>query len=393
MDIPISKPYLTRKDKNAILEPINDGWLVQGSKVQLFEKKFADFTNAAFAVATSNCTTALHLALIALNIQKGDKVIVPSFTYVASANAVEYTGATPIFCDIDLRTFNIDVNKIVSIIEKEKGIKAIMPVHLFGLCADMEEIMNIAREYCFKVVEDCACGFDAWVSKKHSGTFGDCGCFSFHPRKSITTGEGGMLITNDAMVAENVKLLRDHGANKSDLHRHHSKNGSLLPEFNVLGYNYRLTDIQGALGVAQMSQAKEIMDKRRDIVKIYQQELSEISKLLTPFVPDGYTHGYQSYVCLFGGDIALQTQDKNIIESLNWQRNIFMKKLESRGISTRQGTHAVHTLGYYRNKYSLCDYDYLQSYKADRLSIAFPLYPQMSQIELEYVIHTIKECI
>ena len=150
---------------------------------------------------------------------EADKVIVPSFTYIASANAIEYVGAVPIFCDIDLESFNINLESLREILDKQSKIKAIMPVNLFGLCANMESIIEIAKKYNVKVIEDSACGFDSWIGSKHSGTFGDCGCFSFHPRKSLTTGEGGMLITNNSEIAQKVRSLRDHGASKTDFQR------------------------------------------------------------------------------------------------------------------------------------------------------------------------------
>ncbi|WP_416859964.1 DegT/DnrJ/EryC1/StrS family aminotransferase [Helicobacter ganmani] len=391
MNIPISKPYFDDEDKKGILEPLESGWVVQGPKVNAFEKKIVDFTKSKFAIATSNCTTALHLGLVALGIQRGDKVIVPSFTYVASANAIEYIGATPIFCDIDLKTFNIDIQQLIKIIEEQKDIKAIMPINLFGLCTDMIKIMEIAKKYNLKIIEDSACGFDSWIKDKHSGTFGDCGCFSFHPRKAITTGEGGMLITDREEIALRVKMLRDHGAGKSDLQRHNDKNGFLLPNFDVLGYNYRMTDLQGALGNSQMDKAQDIMQKRRSIAKRYDSALSGIEQLILPSAPKGYIHGYQSYVCIFGGKESLKSHNIQIIDSISEKRNLFMRELSNKGIATRQGSHAVHTLGYYKNKYHIAEKDYLQSYKADRLSVSLPLYPQMTEMELEYVIKTIKE--
>ena len=218
MKIPITKPVFDNEEKEAIIKPLETNWLVQGPYVAEFERLFAEFTGARFAKAASNCTTALHLALDALGIKTGDKVILPSFTYIASANAIELTGAEVIFCDIDLRTFNININKIEEILENdnEKKVKAIMPVHLFGLCANMPKIMELAKHHNLKVVEDSACGFNARINNKHSGTFGEIGCFSFHPRKSITTGEGGMIVTNEEGVFNEVSSLSDHGASKSD---------------------------------------------------------------------------------------------------------------------------------------------------------------------------------
>ena len=400
-NIPITKTIFDKDEELAIIEPLRSGWVVQGPNVSKFQDKFANFTNSRFAYATSNCTTALHLGLVAMGIKKGDKVIVPSFTFVASANAVEYTGAEVVFCDIDLRTFNIDETRLENLIKNDKNIKAIMPVNLFGLCANMPAIMQIAKKYNLKVIEDSACGFDGWIENRHSGTFGDCGCFSFHPRKSISTGEGGMLITNDEKIAGLVSMLKDHGASKSDLQRHIEKGGSLLPNFDILGYNYRMTDIQGALGSCQMDKKERIMNGRRRIAKKYDdalksevvnnKKLSEI--LIPPYIPNGYKHGYQSYVCLFTDGVDLTELNKDIIDNINQKRNNLMQILEENGIATRQGTHAVHTLGYYKVKNNFKDEDFLNSYAADRLTISLPMYADMSDEEFQYVIDHIKKAL
>lgn len=393
MNIPITKTIFGDEEKEAIVKPLETGWVVQGPNVAKFQTMFADFTGSKYAHASSNCTTALHLGLEAMDITKGDKVIVPSFTYVASANAVEYTGAEVVFCDIDLKTFNIDETKLEEMIKKDSSIKAIMPVNLFGLCANMPYIMELAKKYNLKVIEDSACGFDGWIGDKHSGTFGDCGCFSFHPRKSICTGEGGMLITDDEDIASKVSQLKDHGASKSDLQRHKEKGGSLLPDFTMRGYNYRMTDMQGALGVCQMNKKDYIMNGRREVANKYDIALKEIAQLITPHIPENYRHGYQSYVCIFtdGEDISNLTKEQ--IDRINIKRNIFMEKLEEMTIATRQGTHAVHTLGYYKNKNNFKDEDFLMSYAADRLSIALPLYAGMTNEEFDYVISNIKEAL
>ncbi|PZQ04570.1 MAG: DegT/DnrJ/EryC1/StrS family aminotransferase [Aliarcobacter butzleri] len=393
LNIPITKTIFGDEEKEAIVKPLETGWVVQGPNVAKFQTLFADFTGSKYAHASSNCTTALHLGLEAMSITRGDKVIVPSFTYVASANAVEYTGAEVVFCDIDLKTFNIDETKLEEIIKKDSSIKAIMPVNLFGLCANMPYIMELAKKYNLKVIEDSACGFDGWIGDKHSGTFGDCGCFSFHPRKSICTGEGGMLITDDEDVASKVSQLKDHGASKSDLQRHKEKGGSLLPDFTMRGYNYRMTDMQGALGVCQMNKKDYIMNGRREVANKYDIALKEIAQLITPYIPENYRHGYQSYVCIFtnGEDISNLTKEQ--IDRINIKRNIFMEKLEEMTIATRQGTHAVHTLGYYKNKNNFKNEDFLMSYAADRLSIALPLYAGMTNEEFDYVISNIKEAL
>ncbi len=393
MKIPITKTIFGKEEAEAIIRPLETGWVVQGPNVAKFQEMFSEFTGAKHSHATTSCTTALHLGLEAMGISKGDKVIVPSFTYVASANAVEYTGAEVVFCDINLRTFNMDETKLEALIINDASIKAIMPVHLFGLCSNMPYIMELAKKYNLKIIEDSACGFDGWIGDKHSGTFGNVGCFSFHPRKSICTGEGGMLITNDDALANVVSQLKDHGASKSDLQRHKEKGGSLLPDFTMRGYNYRMTDMQGALGVCQMDKKEYIMDGRREVASKYDVALKDISELITPFIPKGYKHGFQSYVCIFtdGEDISNLTKEQ--IDRINIKRNIFMEKLEEKNIATRQGTHAVHTLGYYKDKNDFKDEDFLMSYAGDRLSIAIPLYAGMSDEEFEYIISNIKEAL
>lgn len=391
--IPITKPFFNESEKEYILKPLETGWLVQGPYVARFESDFAKYTGSGLARATTSCTTALHLALEAIGLHKGDKVVVPSFTFVASANAVEYTGAEVVFCDIDINTFNIDVGCLKRILEGEHGkqIKAVMPVNLFGLCANLPAIIDIARKYDIKIIEDSACGLGAYIGNKHSGTFGDVGCFSFHPRKVITTGEGGMLVTNNKEIAEKVSVLRDHGASRSDYKRHSEKGGSLLPEFNIKGYNYRMTDLQGAIGICQIEKADMILKKRATIAEKYSEALRDIAQLKTPYIPEGYTHGYQSYVCLFydGEDVLNLTIDK--IDRLNVKRNHIMAQLEGEGIATRQGTHAVHTLGYYNSKYNLQNGDYIKSYAADRLSITLPLYADMTDDEFIYVVSKVRE--
>jgi dTDP-4-amino-4,6-dideoxygalactose transaminase len=389
--LPIAKPYFNDCEKQHILKPLETGWVVQGPFVAQFEKLFADFVGAKYAIATTSCTTALHLSLVALGISHGDKVVVPSFTFVASANAVKYTGAEVVFCDIQLNTFNMDVDSLENLIEQDSRIRAIMPVNLFGLCADLPRISEIARKFGLIVIEDSACGFGAYIFDKHSGTFGNAGCFSFHPRKVITTGEGGMMITNDDALAEKVRILRDHGASKSDLDRHVKPWGFLLPEYNLLGYNYRMTDIQGAIGVCQLQKASEILEKRCRLALLYTEMLSGCEFLLPPSFPEGYKHAYQSYVCLFTDGEDLSKLNYNRVNQIHLKRNEFMSRLEALGISTRQGTHAVHTLGYYRNQYGLKEWDFPNSYIADRLSIALPLYYEMTEDDVEYVVSTLKK--
>ena len=384
--IPITKPLFDIEEEKAVLDPIRSGWVVQGPKVAEFEKRVAAHAGVAHGIATTSCTTSLHLALIAANVGPGDEVIMPSFTWVSTANMVEYVGAKPVFCDIDIDTFNIDPKQIESLITPRT--KAILAVHLFGLCADMYPILEIAETHKLEVIEDAACAIDAWYDGKHAGSFGIAGCFSFHPRKVITTGEGGMLITNSDKAADLARKMRDHGAAVSDLTRHSASGGFLQPAFDLLGFNYRMTDLQGAIGVSQMCKLAKIQEKRRHLAARYDRAIASIPWLRSPKVPDLCQHGYQAYVCLF----APEATNLDEYSELNRRRNAWMSRLEEQGISTRQGTHAVHALGLYTERYDYKETDYPKSMAADRLTVALPLYPSMTEAEQDLVLKTMVDC-
>lgn len=393
MKIPITKPYFDNRERELLVKPLDTGWVVQGPYVEEFQNRFAAFTGVKHALATSNCTTALMLALRALGIGPGDRVVVPSFTYVATANSVEAVGACPVFCDIDLRTFCMDPEELGKLLEEDPDhrIRAVMPVNQFGLCAELERIRALADRHGVLMIEDCACSFGAFLNGRHSGTFGHAGCFSFHPRKAITTGEGGMVVTSDPETAMTLSSLRDHGAARSDRERHVQRGSFFLPDFPMVGYNFRMTDFQGALGVAQMEKATMLLDARRSLAARYDQALESLPQLLTPRIPEGHLSGYQSYVCLFATREELECFSKGRVDALHEKRNLFMGHLEEQGVITRQGTHAVHTLGYYSNKYGLKEEQYPHSYAADRLSVALPLYYGMTDEEFSYVLERIQE--
>lgn len=385
MKIPITKAVFDETDFALIQEPLKSGWVVQGKFVKQFEDLFSALTKSPHSVAASSCTTAMHIAVAALGLKPGDEVLVPAFTWIATPNCVEYLGAKPVFVDIDLRTFNVDVDQIERHITPRT--KGIIPVHLFGLSADMSPIMEIARRHRLWVLEDAACGFDTWYKGSHVGTFGEFGAFSFHPRKAITTGEGGMLTTQSDELATLARTLRDHGASRSDLDRHHQQYSFLLAEYHHLGFNFRMTDIQGALGVAQMKKAAAIMAGRRAGASRYDEILANTSWLQLPYTHPDYVHGYQSYVCLF----QPETLDLSSCERLFDRRNAIMGALEERGIITRQGTHAPPHLHYYAEKYGIKPADYPNAYMAERLSITLPLYYGMTEEESEAVTGSLVE--
>lgn len=372
MIIPISKPDFTEAEYNIVSEPLKSGWVVQGKYVNEFENLWSKFTGADYSIAVSSCTTALHLSLIACGIKDGDEVIIPSFTWVATANAVEYCNAKPVFCDINLSTYNIDTEKICNLITPKT--KAIIPVHLFGFPAEIDIIKTIAHENNLLIIEDAACGFGSYYRGKHVGSFGKCGCFSFHPRKSITTGEGGMITTNDKEINDHIRALRNHGASDNS-------NTNLLPEFKYLGYNYRMTDIQASIGLSQLRRADTILNKRKKLAKLFDNFLEKIDWLIPVNNLEGNINGYQSYVCLFMGNQI----SKNSFEKISSFRNHFMNFLLKNGISSRPGTHAVHNLNYYREKYGYT-YDHcINSYIAEQCSVALPFYTGMEEKEIEYL--------
>lgn len=384
--IPITRPFFDEEEAKAIQEPLATGWVLQGPQVARFEERLAAYVGARFGVATSSGTAALHLALLALGIGPGDEVIVPAFTFVATANAVEHAGATAVFCDISLATYNLDPARLPALITRRT--RAILPVHNFGLSADVGAIAEVAARHGLAIVEDAACGLGAAYRGEHVGTFGAAGCFSFHPRKTITTGEGGMIVTGDPDLAARCRSLRNHGATRSALDRHRGR-GALLAAYPDLGYNFRMTDLQGAVGNAQMGKLPTILDRLRERAARYDAALAGQGWLLPPTAPEGYGHAYQSYVCLLrkerwaGGDV----------ERAAAMRARLMEALEARGIATRQANHAVPLLGYYQRKYGLPATGFPNAVEADRLSLALPLFAGMTDEEQDRVVAALAEAV
>lgn len=398
---PVTKPYFDEEELLLISDSLDSGWVAQGPKVSAFEKEVAIHEGVAEGVATTSCTTALHLSMVAQGLKEGMDAIAPAFTFVATENAITMTGATPVMVDIDRNTFNIDINALQKTIDEVYTFKndklvnkksgnvlwGIIPVHEFGLCCDIYSINRMAEEYHLQVIEDAACALGAKIGEIHQGAFGNTSCISFHPRKSITTGEGGMILTDDAALAGRMRELRTHGSTVSADARDKA-HGFLLPEFPEAGYNYRMTDIQGAMGLAQIKKLDYIIGKKRKSAACYNELIAQIlPEFIAPVEPEGYFHTYQSYVCMLNEDYL----GFSSIEAGGSYRNALLQKLEEVGIATRQGTHAVHTLGHYRNKFGYLPEDYSNAYACDRLSITLPLYVGITEEDQEYIADTIRK--
>lgn len=374
--IPIAIPSLGDEEWQAAREPILSGWLTQGPKVAEFEKNFSERHQVSHSLAVTSCTTGLHLALMAMGIGPGDEVIVPSFTWIATANAVLYCGATPILCDVDEKTFNIKVENIPSKITKHT--KAIIPVHLFGLCADIDAIKAVIPSH-VKILEDAACAAAASYKNKPAGSLGDMAAFSFHPRKSITTGEGGMVTTNNAKYARLAEIMRNHGSEIPEEVRHNSSKPYLLPDFKMMGFNYRMTDLQAAIGIIQLKKIDQFIQERQKWAAYYAENLKEISWLRPQETPDYCTqHAWQAYVCYVDPTTSPLS------------RNDIMDILQQKGIATRPGTHAIHMLSFYKDTYGIHPDDFPGAKNCDQNTMAIPLHNKMTKEDFDYIIQALK---
>jgi dTDP-4-amino-4,6-dideoxygalactose transaminase len=373
--IAISLPCTGNDEWQATREPLVSGWLTQGPKVAAFEEAFATRHGVSHALATTSCTTGLHLILAALGIGPGDEVIVPAFTWVATANVVVYCGATPVFADVDRTTNNIDPADVARRLTPRT--KAVIAVHLFGLCADMDALRAVVPAN-IPIIEDAACAAGATYKGRSAGALGLAAAFSFHPRKSITTGEGGMVTTNAPELADVANMLRNHGASISEEQRHRGPRPYLLPEFNLLGFNYRMTDLQGAVGLVQLEKLDQFIAERSWWADHYTQALKEIGWLTPPVVPEHGRHAWQAYVLYVDPATAPVP------------RNEIMERLQADGISTRPGTHALHMLGYYAKRFGLQPDDYPAARDCNDNTMAIPLHNRMAADDYAYVVEALR---
>lgn len=368
-------PSLGDEEWQALRGPIESGWLTQGSAVAAFEQAFARRHRVGHALATTSCTTALHLALVAMGVGPGDEVVVPAFTWVATANVVRHTGAAVVFCDVERDTFNMDPTSLRQSLSSRT--RVVIPVHLFGLCADMDAIRSVLPTG-VRVLEDAACAVGASYRGTPAGALGDAGAFSFHPRKVITTGEGGMLTTDDSVLAETARRLRNHGASISEEERHHGPRPHVLAEHDVVGFNYRMTDLQGAMGLVQLGKLDAFVTERAKAAQFYREELASLAWLRTPVDPGDGGHAWQAFVCYVEDDAPIT-------------RNDLMERLDGEGVSTRPGTHAVHMVGAYRHQHAPDDFPSARD--ADRRSMALPLHNRMTESDYRHVVHSLRRVV
>jgi len=375
--IPIARPTLGDEEADAARRAILSGWITQGPEVAAFEEEFAACVGARHACAVSSCTTALHLALHALGVGPGDEVITVSHSYIATANAVRYCGATPVFVDIDPRTYNMNPGLLEASITART--RAIMPVHQMGLPCDLPAILRIADEHGLPVVEDAACAIgseirigERWeqIGKPH----GAVACFSFHPRKVITTGDGGMLTTSDPALDRKFRLLRQHAMSIPDTVRHAARS-VVFEEYPEVGYNYRMTDIQAAIGRVQLERLPGILTRRRSLASRYYQALTAIPGLNPPVNGPDWRPNYQSYPVRVTRDYPLG-------------RDALMQALLERGVSTRRGIMNSHQEPAYAGMGPLI---LPHSESARDQAILLPLYDGMAPDDQHYVIDCLSE--
>ena len=360
--IRLVQPEIGEEEIRAVGEVLRSGYLVQGSHVREFENQIAEYVGTEYAVAVSSGTAALHLAILAIGIGPGDEVIIPDFTFPATANVVKLAGGIPILVDIDLRTFNINTDLIQRAITKNT--KAIMPVHLFGHPAEMATIYKIAQDNNLFVIEDAACALGSLYNGKKCGGIGDAGCLSFHPRKAITTGEGGMVLTNDQNIASTIRQLRNHGMEV--------KSGKNI--FQMAGFNYRMTDFQAILGAIQMSKIENIIQQRQKLAGQYSNLLSGIENILTPSINGNVRHIWQSYVVL-------------VKEGLD--RDQIIVKLKNNGVETTIGTYSLHI----QPAFSPQNYTFPISAMSYERSICLPLHTHMGKTDIEVVVDKLIDAI
>lgn len=365
--IRLAVPTIEEDDIQAVVEVLRSGFLVQGPKVKAFEEAWSEYVGVAHSIAVPNCTCALYLALLALGVGAGDKVAVCTYSWPATANSIRMVGADPVFVEIEAETFNMDPAALEKVLATTPGIKAVMPVHTFGGSADIERICAIAKGAGIPVVEDAACALGTEQNGKRAGSFGVFGAFSLHPRKAITTGEGGVVTTNDAALARSIRMLRNHGQDPD----------APRPDFVTFGHNLRLTEFQGAMGLSQMKKVERIIGARLAAAKNYDQLLAGTG-IRPPRALAGSRHVYQSYVVLLPAE-------------LRGKRDQVVQAMKRREIETTLGTYHQPLIRYYREwgKFAPGDFPVTDDV-ADR-ALSLPIYESLSDADQRTVVASLRE--
>lgn len=370
--IPVAKPYIGTEEEQATIDTLRSGWITQGPRVAEFETKFATYVGCSQAVAVSSCTTALYLSLVAAGIGVGDEVICPSLSFIATANSIAYTGATPVFADIDPRTYNLDPESVEKLITPRT--RGILLVHQVGLPAELDTLSAIAEKHGLVLIEDAACAIGSEYKGERIGrAVGQMACFSFHPRKILTTGEGGMITTNDNELAARLRKLRQHAMSLSDVARHNSKQVA-TETYDEVGFNFRMTDIQAAIGMVQLARLDLILERRRYLASRYDEKLKDLGWLEVPYVPTNCLPNYQSYMI-------------RMLDSSRERRDSLMQDLLEKGISTRRAVMAIHHEIPYRSNES--GKHLPNTELVSDSGMILPLYHQMTEEDQDYVIDSI----
>jgi len=367
--IPIARPHFRGREAEDIAEVIASGWVTQGPKVAEFETRVAEQVDAPFMVATTSCTTALHLSLLVSSIGPGDEVIVPSLSFIATANAVRHCGATPIFADVDSVTYNLDPVAVEASITEHT--RAIIPVHQVGLPADIDAFASLASTHNLTIIEDAACALGARYRDRAIGSGPWLSCFSFHPRKTVTAGEGGMIAVHDESTAERLRRLRHHGMSVSDMDRHSSEH-VVVEHYDEVGYNYRMTDLQAALGLSQMDVLDYCLSERRRLAERYTEAFEGLDGLQVPREPPPLHHAWQSYMV-------------QVAEDAPTARDALMITLLEDGIATRRGIMASHLEAPYVGSWDLPVTERLA-----RTGMLLPLFPDLSDADQDRIIERVR---
>jgi perosamine synthetase len=371
--VPFARPEFGDEEARAVAEVLRSGWVSQGPAVARFEELFAQLAGTRHAVAVSSCTTALHLALVLAGVEPGDEVICPSYSFIATANAALYIGATPIFADIEPDTWNIDPDDALRRLSPRT--KAIVPVHQVGLAADLDRLSPLPPGV--TIVEDAACAIGSTYRGRPVGSYGNIACFSFHPRKTLSTGEGGMITTDDAEIADRARRLRSHGASVSAWSRNAS-NGVVFEEYRELGFNYRMSDIQAAIGVAQVPKVPRLLALRRAAADRYDAAFRGLRQLQVPARPAYADHAFQSYGIRLTGECGRD-------------RDSVLRALVDRGISCRRGIPPIHLEPLYRDRFGPISLPVTEDVASRSLFI--PLYASLSESDQDRVIVAVREIV